>query len=72
MIVSLLKLCSLSVKVFEALLEERLTDKHTKPNTIIVSLLKLYFYRGLIAMGESVCRPVSSALIAEIFDPTSR
>jgi len=33
---------------------------------------QLVVLRGLIAMGESVCRPVSSALIAEIFDPTSR
>jgi MFS family permease len=33
---------------------------------------QLVVLRGLIAMGESVCRPVSSALIAEIFNPTSR
>ena len=30
------------------------------------------FCRGLIAMGESVCRPTSGALIAELFPPTSR
>jgi len=33
---------------------------------------QLVILRGLIAMGESVCRPVSSALIAEVFNPTSR
>jgi len=32
----------------------------------------LVILRGLIAMGESVCRPVSGALIAELFPPTSR
>jgi len=33
---------------------------------------QLVILRGLIAMGESVCRPTSGALIAELFPPTSR
>jgi MFS family permease len=32
----------------------------------------LVVLRGLIAMGESVCRPTSGALIAELFPPSAR
>jgi len=32
----------------------------------------LVILRGMIAMGESVCRPTSGALIAELFPPTAR
>jgi len=43
---------------------------------ILMGLSSQYWHlvilRGLIAMGESVCRPTSGALIAELFPPTSR
>ncbi|XP_023322348.1 protein spinster homolog 1 [Eurytemora carolleeae] len=43
---------------------------------ILMGLASQYWHlvilRGLIAMGESVCRPISGALIAELFPPSSR